>query len=176
MTPSSRRRSNASPDSAPAGRESDAEARKASAAAAAPSSRARGKARTSPARGSAASAPAAARRPTRAGIRAIARALDHLMDEGIRGVSIESVADRRRAAALNAGFAAAEALLGQVTSRTRIDLAGRIEDAFTDAELRTLLQVARDLCRWATLDGANGGPAVDSLRRALATYDARHSS
>jgi len=103
---------------------------------------------------------------TPASARRLADALDRVLDEGITDFSVRTRGDRRRVAALHAGFAAGESLLLRLQSR------GRRGAPSVGERTRALLRVARHLLFWVAVTGredrsAATRAAFDGLRGAV---------
>jgi hypothetical protein len=101
----------------------------------------------------------------RAARRLLVAAIDRLLDEGITDYSARTRASRRRMAALYAGFVQAEALLAALRRRGRATVP-------LDAAVPALVDVARHLLFWATIDGVDDPSAATraalaGVRRAL---------
>jgi hypothetical protein len=104
--------------------------------------------------------------PSAAAARRLAEALDGVLDEGITDFAVRTRGDRRRVAALHAGFAAGEALLPRLRSR------GRRAAPTVGERTRALLRIARHLLFWAGATGrddrsAATRAALDALRAAV---------
>ena len=120
----------------------------------------------------------AARTSPRVARRALAAALDRLLDEGITDYSARTRASRRRMAALYAGFVEGEELLARLAKRGRGALGA-------DAAVAELVRVTRHLLYWATVDATEDPSAAtraavaglrDALRRATGHDGGAHST
>jgi hypothetical protein len=105
-----------------------------------------------------------------AAARVLVRALDALLEEGIQDYALDTEFECRRVYELAHGFSAAERFVPPLVARVRAHPKAR--PPLSTPEIYALVHLARHLCYWGTAAGAEGGPALEDVRTALAGAEA----
>jgi hypothetical protein len=102
--------------------------------------------------------------------RALLRALDVLLEDGILDYSLDTEFECRRVFELTQAFAVAERIVPPHVSR----MLGHPKKLppLSVPEVYATVHLARHLCYWGTAGGAEGGPALAEVRSALTAAEA----